>query len=85
LPGEHGTTSVASITAIARSTHAVANPRHRKEADFMLSWALIFLLIALIAGLLGFGEIAAAFAGVAKVLFFVFIVIFLVTLVLSVA
>ena len=51
----------------------------------MLSWALIFLLIALIAGLLGFGEIAAAFAGVAKVLFFIFLVIFLATLVLSFA
>lgn len=51
----------------------------------MLSWALIFLLIALIAGLLGFGDIAAAFAGVARVFFFVFIVIFLATLVLSVA
>lgn len=51
----------------------------------MLSWALIFLLIALIAGLLGFGEIATAFAGIAKVLFFVFLVIFLATLVMSVA
>jgi uncharacterized membrane protein YtjA (UPF0391 family) len=51
----------------------------------MLSWALIFLLIALVAGLLGFGDIAAAFAGVAKILFFVFLVVFLVTLVLSVA
>jgi uncharacterized membrane protein YtjA (UPF0391 family) len=31
----------------------------------MLSWALVFLLIALVAGLLGFGDIAAAFTGIA--------------------
>ena len=37
----------------------------------MLYWALVFLVIALIAGALGFGGIAGASAGIAKILFFV--------------
>ena len=50
----------------------------------MLSWALTFLVVALIAGLLGFTSIAGAAMGVAKILFYVFLVIFLVTLLLGV-
>ena len=49
----------------------------------MLRWALLFLLIALIAAALGFGGIATAAAGVAKVLFFIAIGIFAVTLALG--
>jgi uncharacterized membrane protein YtjA (UPF0391 family) len=44
------------------------------ETD-MLKWALIFLVIALIAGALGFGGIAGAAMGIAKVLFFLFLVV----------
>jgi uncharacterized membrane protein YtjA (UPF0391 family) len=47
----------------------------------MLSWALTFLVIALIAGVLGFGGIYVAAAGIAKILFFVFLVLFVVSLV----
>ena len=46
----------------------------------MLSWALAFLVIAIVAAIFGFTGIAAASVGIAKVLFFVFLVIFLVTL-----
>jgi len=46
----------------------------------MLSWALTFLVIALIAGVLGFGVIAGTAASVAKVLFFVFLVLFVIGL-----
>ena len=49
----------------------------------MLSYTWIFLVIALIAGLLGFGVIASAAAGIAKVCFFIFIVLFLVSLVMG--
>lgn len=45
----------------------------------LLNWALIFLVFALIAGVLGFGGIAKESAGIAKVLFIVFLVIFLVS------
>jgi uncharacterized membrane protein YtjA (UPF0391 family) len=49
----------------------------------MLRWALLFLLIALVAAAFGFGGIASAAAGVAKVLFFIAIGIFAVTLALG--
>ena len=45
-----------------------------KEVSTMLGWAVTFLIIALIAAVLGFGGIAAASAGIAKVLFFIFLV-----------
>ena len=41
----------------------------------MLGWALTFLVVALIAGALGFGGIAAGAVGIAKTLFFVFLVL----------
>ena len=47
----------------------------------MLKWALIFLVIGLIAGLLGFTGIAGTSIAIAKTLFFIFLVIFLVLLV----
>jgi uncharacterized membrane protein YtjA (UPF0391 family) len=47
----------------------------------LLGWALIFLVVALIAAAFGFGGIASASAGIAKVLFFIFIVVFLVLLI----
>jgi uncharacterized membrane protein YtjA (UPF0391 family) len=51
----------------------------RKEKN-MLYYALVFLVVALIAGFLGFGGVAFAAAGIAKILFFVFLAIFLVSL-----
>jgi uncharacterized membrane protein YtjA (UPF0391 family) len=46
----------------------------------MLYYSLMFLLVALIAGLLGFGVVAFAAAEIARIFFFVFIVLFLVSL-----
>ena len=46
----------------------------------MLHYALVFLVLGLIAALLGFGGLAGASIGIAKILFFVFIVLFVVTL-----
>jgi uncharacterized membrane protein YtjA (UPF0391 family) len=46
----------------------------------MIRWALGFFVIALIAAVLGFGGIAVAAASIAKILFFVFLVLFLVAL-----
>ncbi len=48
----------------------------------MLGWALTLLVVALIAGVLGFTSIAGAAMGVAKILFFVFLVLFVVSLVM---
>ena len=47
----------------------------------MLRWALIFLGIGLIAGLLGFTGVAGASIAIAKTLFFIFMLIFLVLLI----
>jgi uncharacterized membrane protein YtjA (UPF0391 family) len=49
----------------------------------MIKWALIFLVVGLIAGLLGFTGIAGASFAVAKLLFFFAIAIFLILLVLG--
>lgn len=47
----------------------------------MLRWALAFFIIALIAAVFGFGGIALVAAGIAKILFFIFLLLFLVALV----
>jgi uncharacterized membrane protein YtjA (UPF0391 family) len=49
----------------------------------MLYWAVVFLVIALVAALFGFGGIASAAVGIAKFLFFLFVVIFVVLLVMG--
>jgi uncharacterized membrane protein YtjA (UPF0391 family) len=46
----------------------------------MLGWAAVFFIIALIAAVFGFGGIASASAGIAQVLFYIFLVVFVVTL-----
>lgn len=47
----------------------------------MLYYALLFLVVAIIAALFGFGVIASTAAGIARILFFVFLVLFLITLI----
>jgi len=47
----------------------------------MLRWALIFLVIGLIAGVLGFTGVAGTSIAIAKVLFFIFLAIFLILMV----
>lgn len=49
----------------------------------MLRWAIAFLVIALIAAVFGFGGIAAAATDIARILFFIFIVLFAISLVVS--
>lgn len=47
----------------------------------MLAWVIIFLLISLVAALFGFTGLAVATAGIAKVIFFIFLILFLISLV----
>ncbi len=49
----------------------------------MLNWAITFLVIALIAALFGFGGIVSAAVGIAKILFFIFVVLFAISLIMS--
>ena len=51
----------------------------------MLGWALTFLIIALIAGVLGFGGIAVVSVEIAKIIFFVAIILFVIAAVLGFA
>jgi len=53
----------------------------KRDLTHMLYWALMFFVVALVAAVLGFGGISIAAAGIAKILFFVFLVLFLVSLV----
>ena len=50
----------------------------------MIKLAIIFFIISLVAGLLGFTNIAAGAAGIAKILFFIALTIFLVVLIFGV-
>ena len=49
----------------------------------MLRWALLFFIVSIVAGFLGFSGVAVATAGIAKILFFIAVAIFLVFLVLG--
>lgn len=51
----------------------------------MLTWAFLFLVVAIVAAIFGFGGIAATSAGIAKILFFVFLALFVISLVMSFA
>jgi uncharacterized membrane protein YtjA (UPF0391 family) len=47
----------------------------------MLRWAIAFAVLALVAGVLGFGGLAGDFAFFAKILLFVFLVLFVISLI----
>lgn len=51
----------------------------------MLGWALTFLIVAIIAAVLGFGGIAGFAVEIAKIIFFVAIVLFLISAVVGLA
>jgi uncharacterized membrane protein YtjA (UPF0391 family) len=65
---------------ILRTGTPVAVGRFFKET-IMLYYAALFFVIALVAALFGFGGIAAGAAEIAKVLFFIFLVLFVVSLI----
>lgn len=55
----------------------------RKKGTVMLKYAIIFAVISLIAGALGFGGVAAGSAGIAKILFGLFLILAVVFIVLA--
>jgi uncharacterized membrane protein YtjA (UPF0391 family) len=59
--------------------------RKKAEIFVMLSWVVTFLIIALIAGILGFGGIAGASVEIAKIIFFIAVVLFLISVVVGFA
>jgi uncharacterized membrane protein YtjA (UPF0391 family) len=64
---------------------AVRPPEPHLEIATMLSWVVTFLVIALIAGVLGFGGIAGASIEIAKIIFVIALVLFLVSAVVHVS
>jgi uncharacterized membrane protein YtjA (UPF0391 family) len=65
--------------------HAWSQPSKDKQAIevVMLSWVVTFLIIALIAGVLGFGGIAGASVEIAKAIFFIAVILFLISAVVG--
>lgn len=59
----------------------LAYPLPQPTLFLMLHYAVVFLIVAIIAGVLGFGYIAGTAAWIAKILFVVFLVLFLVSLI----
>ena len=49
----------------------------------MLRWAAIFFIIAIIAAIFGFGNIAAGATDIAKILFFIFVVLLVLSLLVN--
>ena len=47
----------------------------------MLYWAVVFFIIAIIAAVFGFSDIAGAATGIARILFFIFLILFVLSLV----
>jgi uncharacterized membrane protein YtjA (UPF0391 family) len=61
------------------------NKSWKTEGLTMLSWVVTFLIIALIAGVLGFGGVAGVSIEIAKTIFFIAVVLFLVSAVVGLA
>jgi uncharacterized membrane protein YtjA (UPF0391 family) len=57
----------------------------KTEVLTMLSWVVTFLIIALVAGILGFGGISGASVEIAKIIFFIAVVLFLLSAVVGLA
>jgi uncharacterized membrane protein YtjA (UPF0391 family) len=56
----------------------------RVRGGLMLKWAIIFLVISLVAGALGFSGIARGAATIAKVLFGIFLILFIIFIILAI-
>jgi uncharacterized membrane protein YtjA (UPF0391 family) len=70
-------------TPVRRAGSSRDKEEPQNQGGIMLRWALIFLVVAIIAAALGFGGIAGDAAYIAKILFYIFIVVFLVSLIMG--
>jgi uncharacterized membrane protein YtjA (UPF0391 family) len=60
-------------------------PTRKQEVLDMLGWVVTFLIVALIAGILGFGGVAGASVEIAKIIFFIAVVLFVLSAVVGLA
>jgi uncharacterized membrane protein YtjA (UPF0391 family) len=70
-----------AASAISHRSDLPYLDREERGRLVMLSYAVTFLIIALVAGLLGFWVVAGTAAAIAKICFFLFLVMFLLSLV----
>ena len=75
-PPRHPFIQQAALVSPVRAD-VVRDPGRR---SMMLYWALLFLVVAIVAGIFGFGGIAATASSIAQVLFFIFLVLFIISL-----
>jgi uncharacterized membrane protein YtjA (UPF0391 family) len=68
------------VSAALESKQEVQN-----RGRVMLSWVVTFLIVALIAGILGFGGVAGVSIEIAKTIFFIAVVLFLISAVVGLA
>src|SRR5258708_374379 len=84
-----GTPIASGRTGASRGCHRIGcRPARLDDGTLgkgagMLPYAVVFFVIALIAALFGFGGIAAGAVEIAKVLFFIFLALFVVSLILG--
>ena len=70
------------VFTLAYTLHSLESGAQPAPGGYkMLHWSLMFLVFAIIAAILGFGGLAGTAVGIAKILFFVFLVIWLVALI----
>jgi uncharacterized membrane protein YtjA (UPF0391 family) len=69
-----------ALTPSAERRLQQAAAARTKEEFPMLYWTFVFLMVAIVAAVFGFGGIVSAAAGIAKILFFIFLILFIVSL-----
>ena len=75
----------AGLKGLEVGTNLLETTQRRGLRFIMLGWALTFLVIAIIAAIFGFGGIAGTAAGIAQILFYIFIAIFIISLLFGLA
>jgi uncharacterized membrane protein YtjA (UPF0391 family) len=85
--GRNFCSSAGIIDAVKRNGAGCAGLKLHRESGVivMLSWVVTFLIIALVAGILGFGGIAGVSIEIAKTIFFIAVVLFLISAVVGLA
>jgi uncharacterized membrane protein YtjA (UPF0391 family) len=79
LPVERQWPAARTLQSLLSANHMVRDSY--EENIVMLYWAAVFFIIALVAALFGFGGLAAGAVGIAKILFFVFLILAVVSLI----
>ena len=75
--------SASHIPQLHTATRELRREPRVNQLKSMINWAITFLIIALIAAVLGFGGIAGTAVGIAQILFFVFLILCVIAFVMG--